>query len=364
MSKYGVRVGLSVLGLLALALAAVWLGRDKAPPEIRVLAWVGYDEPDLNEALRAATGIRATYKTFVGGDQMFALLTQSRDEYDVVVVDPEYISKLHQLKRLRELDSSAFDFASYAPPFRRFALCWPDGHLYSVLVRFGVNGLVYNSEKLSAEDVQSYGVLWDPRVKGKVGAVDWYLLTMGSISKAAGNAHPYDIDAAAFAALRDQLRSLRPQLSGLYATPPEVLGALANGSAWLFPTGGESLVFNLKKQGLPLDWTVPKEGGVMWIETLAIPSDAPHPQLAERYIRWMQTPEAQALLVRRKAYASNVPNSSAYALLSKEELGILKTQNEDDTTALVGKLAVRELPKQQLESDWQELWREFKADAP
>src|ERR1700722_13504438 len=69
-------------------------------PEINILVWGGYEDPALIRPFEEKYGIKVNYKTFFGGDAMFALLTQSRGIYDVVVVDPEYIQKLYALGRL------------------------------------------------------------------------------------------------------------------------------------------------------------------------------------------------------------------------------------------------------------------------
>lgn len=143
--------------------------------ELNLLCWVGYEERAMIEPFEKKFNVKVNYKTFVGGDQMFALFTQSKSTYDVVVVDPEYIEKLHATGRLAELNPADYNFDDYFDPFKKFTLSWIDGKLYAVLVRFGSNGLVYNTKYLTAEDVKSYKILWDPKVKGKVGIWDWYL---------------------------------------------------------------------------------------------------------------------------------------------------------------------------------------------
>jgi len=308
--------------------------------------------------------IHVNAKTYVGGDQMFALFTQSKATYDVVVVDPEYLHKLHVANRLSPLNAADYDFSQYYEPFHKLPMCWIDGELFAVVVRFGVNGLVYNTERLTYEDVKSYQILWDPKVKGKVGVQDWYLLTMGNISKALGNENPYDITDEGLRALEQRLRDLRPQLAGIYTTPPEILSAFANEEIWVVQTGGEFVVRTLKQQGEPIDWTVPQEGGTMWIETLVVPNDAPHPDTARLFIQWAQTAEAQALLVRRRAYASNAPNKGVLKLLPQADLEILKTRDEMSTLELIRSLSIRRLPQNQTEAEWQRVWEEFKQMQP
>ena len=70
------------------------------------------------------------------------------------------------------------------------------------MLRFGYLGIAYNSKLLSPKDVESYKVLWDLKVKGKVGWFDWYLPSMGVLSLDLANRPPYDISNAAFDKLK------------------------------------------------------------------------------------------------------------------------------------------------------------------
>ena len=349
---------------LVIVLAAFVFGCTKKPEakkELNLLCWVGYDERAMLEPFEKKHNVKVNYKTFAGGDQMFALLTQSKGTYDVVVVDPEYVEKLHGAGRLAELNPADYDFKDYFEPFQRFPLCWINEKLYAALVRFGANGLVYNTNHLTAKDVESYKILWDPKVQGKIGIWDWYLPSMGVLSRAMGNVEPYEISDEQFAALTKRLQQLRPQVAAIHPQLPELLSALANEQTWIVPGGGEWAASILRQQGKPMDWTVPDEGGIMWIETLVIPNDAPHPDVAKKYIEWMQTPEAQALLTQREAYNSNVPNKKAYDLLTEKQKDILKIHNEAEALALIKKLSVRRLPINQPETVWQDTWQKFKA---
>ncbi len=305
--------------------------------------------------------VRVKYKTFAGDDQMYALLASSRKQYDVVVLGPEYVEKLHKIGRLAPLSQKDYNFNDYFKPFQKFPLCWFDNQLYAVIVRFGANALVYNSKYITQKEVESYDILWSPKVKGKVGIWDWYLPEMGALSSGMGNPKPTDITNEKFEALEKELMKLRPQVAAIFGSPAEVTSALASGQVLVVPGAGEWVSASLKEQGIPVDWAVPKAGGQMWIEALSIPNDAPHPDVAKLYIQWMQSPEAQKLLSERKAYNSNVPNKKAYELMSSQHKDALKIHNEVEAVQLISRLAVRHLPVQQTETKWQDTWQKFKA---
>jgi spermidine/putrescine transport system substrate-binding protein len=192
--------------VLALAIAFFWYSRlpeSKGAATLNLLAWTGYNEPSMLEPFEKKFNVKVNYKTFVGGDQMFAILTQSHNTYDVVVVDPEYISKLVSAGRLAPLNPVDYNFSDYLEPFKHFPLAWINGTLYAVIVRFGSNGILYNTDHLTADEANSYSILWGPTLKGRVGIWDWYLPSMGVLSLAMRNSNPYAISDEHFAKLKE-----------------------------------------------------------------------------------------------------------------------------------------------------------------
>ena len=327
---------------------------------VNLLCWVGWDERDLLEPFENAHDIKVNYKTFVSDDAMFSLVLASPGTYDLVVSGPEYVEKLYQAGKLAQLDANDYDFSQYFDRFKNFPFTRYDGDLYAVMMRWGVNGLLYNTDHLTPEDVASYEILWDPKVKGKIGIWDWYLPSMGVISRYLGNSEPYQISDEQFADLREKVLELRPQVKAIHPSPPEMLAALANEETWLVPAAGEWVAAILRTQGKPIDWLVPKEGGVMWSSALVILKDAPHPEMAKIFIQWAQSPEAQALLAQRQAYHSNVVNAKAYELMSEELKDTLKVHNTEEATGILNQISVRTIPQGQPEAEWQDAWEQFK----
>lgn len=348
---------LKTAGLCLLAAAVYYFVSRSHSGDLNLLCYIGYDEPEFIGQFTKETGIKVNVKTFFGGDEMYSLLSGAKNTYDVVVVDPEYLQKLVKDHRLKGLPDSVIEAENYYEEFRGHSAGKVDRVQYGVVVRFGVNGLVYNSKYITADEASSYQVLWNKKVEGHIGLVDWYLLSMGGVSKALGNSDPYDINDKQFEVLSKTLRELKPKLSGIYSVP-DMFAELANEKCWVLPCGGESVAYPLRNMPW-IVWTVPKEGGVYWTEALAIPVDSPNPATAEIFLRWAQKAAPQALLATRKAYASSVPNKEAYALMSKETRSILQTDSQEKVTKLLSHLTQRKLPANA--GRWANEWEEFKA---
>nr|VFK18668.1 MAG: spermidine/putrescine transport system substrate-binding protein [Candidatus Kentron sp. LPFa]VFK33025.1 MAG: spermidine/putrescine transport system substrate-binding protein [Candidatus Kentron sp. LPFa] len=305
-------------------------------------------------------------ETFTGADKMFAKLSQAPDAYDVVVIDPEYIEKLDNAGLLSSLDAKAFDFSDYIEPLKEFPLCWRNGKLKAVLVRYGINALVYNTEKLTREEVSSYDILFNPKVTGKVGIWDWYLPNMGILSLYNGFSPPYQLSTEQFGKVETSLQNLRPQVKAIMGSFSDINAALAREEVWVVPAHGEHTAAVLAEQGNPISWTVPKEGGIMWIETLGIPPKAKNRDEAIQYIHYMQRPETMAKLTWRKAYRSNTPSKKAITLLSSRQQDLFKVHDANEAVRLVQSVSVRMLPSNasgaSAEKTWQSAWQKFKAN--
>ena len=237
-------VGSVVLGLFLIPGG----GATAAERVLNLLCWVGYEEPSMINVFEDQYDVKVNAKTYVGGDAMFTLFTQSRDVYDVVVVDPEYLPKLHAAGRLAKLDRDDYDSGDYFAPFKKFPFTEYDGDLYAVPVRFGSNGLVYNTNHLTAGGRQ---LVRDPvgsQGQGPGRHLDWYLPSMGVLSRAVGNRTPYDIGEDQFRKLEKATLDLRSQVAAIHPSPPEMLSALANEETWVVPAGGEWVAAILQAQ--------------------------------------------------------------------------------------------------------------------
>ena len=330
---------------------------------LNLLAWIGYQETDIVRPFEEQYGVRLNVKTYVGGDQMFSLLMASKGIYDVVLMDPEYVQKLRPVGRLRELNLADYDVSHYLPPFRQYPPVWNDNKMYGLMVRYGFNGLVYNTSKISEEAASSYKTAWDPALKGRVGIWDWYLPSMGVISRYLGYKDPYALTEAQFSKLVETLFSLKPNVGAVFSDFSTMLASLASEQIWIVVSGGDWVGAALKFQGHPIAWSIPKEGGIIWSECLTIPTDSRNPDLAKQYIQYMATGKAQSLLTWRQANTSQVPNTDAWRFMTDKQKAALQITNEQDALGLLSRASVRQLPASPPEERWQEAWQQFKGRA-
>ena len=199
--------------------------------------------------------------------------------------------------------------------------------------------------------------MWDPKFKGKVGIYGWYLPNMGNFGRYLGFENPYDIGMDQLKQLEKTLLELKPQVATITLTASELIQALANESVWMAPAGNWAAV-TLKEQGLPIEHVVPDEGAVSWTESLCITSDSKNPDLAEKFLQWMLSPEIQAKLAWADAFHAATPSRKAAQFLKPEQAEILRMT--DAGVDIVKRVSPRQLPKD--EEAWKDVWLKFKGE--
>src|SRR5690606_5309533 len=70
------------------------------------------------------------------------------------------------------------------------------------------------------------------------------------------------------------------------------------------------------ENGVEVAYVLPKEGALRWVDVIAVPKDAPHPEEAHAFIDYLLKPEVAAGISSYVAYAT--PNTAAIPLVDPE----------------------------------------------
>jgi putrescine transport system substrate-binding protein len=122
---------------------------------------------------------------------------------------------------------------------------------------------------------------------------------------------PQDLAAAAAAVM-----AIRPYVRKFNSS--QYINDLANGDlcvAWGY--SGDVIQARNRareaKNGIAIAYAIPKEGAMIWIDMMAIPKDAPHPDNAFAFIDYVLRPDTIAAISKAVAYAN--PNVAATPLV-------------------------------------------------
>jgi putrescine transport system substrate-binding protein len=126
--------------------------------------------------------------------------------------------------------------------------------------------------------------------------------------------NPEDLAKAA-----DVVKAVRPYVRKFHSS--EYINALAGGNICLaFGYSGD--IFQARDRGakaaskVDIEYAIPKEGSLLWIDVVAIPKDAPNQANAYRFLDFMLEAKVAAASTELTGYANG--NKAAFALLPKD----------------------------------------------
>lgn len=290
-----------ILGLLcALPAAAV--------DTLRVLTWPGYADPDIVRAFEARHGVRVEVSLISSDDVLWQKINANGGaDFDVFAANTaemqRYIAAgLLQPLQPANLPNTARQLPRFLPP-GAIAGTGQDGKVYAIPYTYAEMGLIYDRRQFDAPP-DSWAVLWDPRLRGRVLAFDGSSHNFSLAALLAGQP-PFRIAPRAFPALIERLIALRRNVLTFYTLPEEAAALFrAQGIAVLFANYGSQQLKLLRDAGADVEYTIPREGALAWLDCWAITRGARNRALAERWIDYMLEAHVSQALTERQGLAS------------------------------------------------------------
>jgi spermidine/putrescine transport system permease protein len=300
------------LGLAILAAPFVLVSPPPSPERVlNVFIWSSYLPPETVKEFEAREGVRVNVDLYDAVETLLAKMQAGNASYDVVCPSNYAVEMLVAQGLLRPLDHSALPhLANVDPVFldRDF----DPGNRYSIPYFTGTCGIGYRRSRVGRVD--SWAALWDPRYRGRILMLDDARETLGAALKRLG-ASVNTRDEATLRRARDLLVEQKPLVRAYDSSNFE--DSLLAGDVWLAQgwNGEFARVMDLDPD---LAYAVPKEGSTAFIDSLAIPADAPHPDLAHAFLDFVMEAKVAAGICRAMRYTT--PNRAARAFLPPEIL--------------------------------------------
>jgi spermidine/putrescine transport system substrate-binding protein len=280
---------------------------------LNIYNWGTYIDPAILAGFEEKFNAKINYTIFATSEETLAALRAGNPAgYDIIVPANHVVETLRNEKLLAKLNKANIpnekhlDAAFANPPYN-------PGNRYCIPYLWGTLGIGYNL-KATGREIRSLQDLFDPAFAGKVSMLDDARMSLGIILIYLGQS-PNSTDPAVIDQPRDFLLE-RSQHIAVYA-PDTGQELLAQGQVALaFEYSGD--IFQVMADNPDLRYVVPEEGAIIWTDNMCIPFNAPHKDLAERFINYILEPEIGARLANYTHYAS--PNQAALPLINKADL--------------------------------------------
>lgn len=288
--------------------------------ELRIFIWSEYmDEKKFSADFKAATGIKVKIDVYENNEEMIAKLQAGGiNQYDIVVPSDFVLPSLISQKLIQPLDHSKLpNLGNLSDRFRHVP--YDPGNKYTVGWQWGTVGLMYRKDKVSPEAAKSWAVMFDQ--KHQPGAF-WFMDSvrdMMSISLLylgydANSTNPQELKKAA------DLLTATKKSKKCNGFKPGVGGkndVSAGRAAMAIVYNGDAMR-DISLDPKNLGFVIPKEGSTLFLDLMAIPAKAPHPEAAHKWINWILDPKRGAMLSNYNRYAT--PNQASIPFIIPKDL--------------------------------------------
>lgn len=343
---------ISLRNTLVAAAAFGLLANAQAAPVVHVYNWTDYIGETTLADFQKATGIKAGYDVFDSNETLEGKLLAGRSGYDVVVPTNHFLGKQIKAGAFQKLDKTLLpNLANIDPALLKQLEVNDAGNLYSIPYLWGTNGIAYNVDKVKAalgvDKIDSWEILFEPENLQKLKACgvafmdspdEMFPSMLNYLGLDPNSKNPDDYKKA-----EAKFLAVRPSVTYFHSS--KYITDLANGEICVaFAYSGDAFQAKARAdeagKGVKIDYVIPKQGGNLWFDMLAIPADAANVKEAHAFINYLMQPEVIAQVSDYVGYAN--PNVKAGPFMDQ---AVLNNPSVYPAAAVMDKLYVsQELP--------------------
>lgn len=298
---------------LGLSLATGALAQART---VNVYNWSDYIDPGILQNFTKETGIRVVYDTYDNNEILETKLLAGKSGYDVVAPSGPFLQRLIKAGVFQKLDKAKLpNFKHLWPEVMGRLAVFDPGNLYAVNYMWGTTGIGVNlakvRERLGQIPLNSWDIVLKPELIAKLKDCGVHMLdapedivpgVLNALGLSPDSKKVDDLNRAG-----ETLFRIRGNVQKFHSS--EYINGLANGDICL-AVGYSGDVLQARKRaeeaknGVDVAYLIPREGALMWFDSLAIPADAKNVAEAYALIDYLMRPEIAAANTNFVSYAS------------------------------------------------------------
>ncbi len=316
-----------IFSFLALMISGVVAAEQ---PTVNLYNWNDYFAEDTLQQFESATGIKPVLDLYDSNETLEAKLLAGHSGYDVVFPTARPFAARHIKANIYQAPdrSKLTGWNNLDPQLMQSLVDIDPGNKFLVPYMWGTTGIGINSVKVKeilGQDtpLNSWELIFDPAISSKLkscgislmdDSTEVFAAALAYLGKDPNSSNNEDIKAA-----QDLIIKIRPNIRYFHSS--QYISDLANGDLCVAHAySGDALQAGDRakeaKNGVEVSYIIPKEGAVLWVDVMAIPADAPHPEQAMAFINFMLTPKYIAAASNFVNYAN--ANLGATDLLNED----------------------------------------------
>jgi putrescine transport system substrate-binding protein len=318
------------------SLLAVLLALGATPAfgqgQVNVYNWSDYIDPGQLKDFAARSGIKVNYTTYDSNEILDAKLKSGQSGYDIVVptASPFFVRQI-AAKLYLPLDKARLrNFANLDPDTMALLAKYDPGNTHGIPWMWGTIGIGYNAteirKRMNNAPFDSLRMIFDPAIVSRF--TDCGVMILDSATDVLPAAlkylhlNPDSKKSDDLAKAAKVVEAVRPFIRKFHSS--EYINALAGGDICLaFGFSGDILQAKDRAAAAPekrvINYAIPHEGTMVWIDVAAIPKNAPNVDNAYRFLDFMLEPKVAAASSTLTNYANG--NAAATPLLASSISG-------------------------------------------
>lgn len=293
---------------------------------LNLFIWSDYLAPDTLRSFEEATGIKTRVLYFDTNETLETQLLAGSSGFDVVLPSAPYFERQITAGAYQTLDKRKLpNLGNLDPGLMSLVARYDPGNMHGIIYLWGTEGLGYNEARIKrlVPDVaiDSWGLIFDPKIAAKLAPCGIHVLdNPAGVTRIVLRYLGRDPNAPSSSDLSDAERTLlaiRPFIHSIDSSP--YIGALANGDICVALSYNGDVAqardrARVSKNGIDVKFVVPKEGGIIWFDIVAIPKAAPNPASAYAFLEHVLKPRVMAGISNSVRYAN--ANAAAAPFMS------------------------------------------------
>ncbi len=305
---------------LSLGLVCAQFAAQAEEKILRLYNWADYFAPDTLSAFTKETGIQVIYDVMDSSETLEAKMMSGHSGYDLIFPGDTVAERLMRAGALQKLDPGRLEHLDdIEPGLRTLQTRYPYSRHATAPYTWGTIGLTYNQqmidERLAGAPVNSLDLIFKPELAAKfadcgISMIDSPDEVLAVVLNYLGH-NPRSSKPAELAEAVALLGSIKPYIRKFQSQP---VTQLVNGDICL-SLGYSGDMTQAQRasdeagKATNFQYRIPVEGTTVWMDTMAIPADAKHPEYAYALINFIMRPENMAAISNATGY----PTSSAKA---------------------------------------------------
>ncbi|WP_420567605.1 ABC transporter substrate-binding protein [Thalassovita sp.] len=299
--------------LMTAAMILPLAGTASAEGSLNIYVWADSIAPDLIEKFTSETGIEVNVDSFSSNEDALTKLQSGASGYDLVTPSQHFVKIMIDEGLLEDIDAHALN--AYNQLDERWQGQWWDpSNDYSIPLAYGTAGFAVNRDKYDGP-VDSWSVLFEPTdLAGSIALLSYPDEVVSAAQLYLGVEYCTE-SKADMKKVYDLLAAQKPAVVAY--TSDNIENRIGSGDVGAhFWWDGNAL--RLRNSGANIEFAMPKEGLVGWLDSFVVPAGAANVDNAKAFIEFMSTVENATVQYNYYAHSAPVEIDESKAVYTQE----------------------------------------------